>query len=109
MRSFDLAGIKCTFAGDTTREPAGNGPASAQAPLVDSAHLLSDALQAEQAEITHFQEATRRLECQMHELLRACEGYLSTCQAIDTDGLSQEIKRSATIGSCPYVTSSSSR
>ena len=64
-RSFDLAGIRCTFAQDTARDCA----ASPRAPLVDSAHHLSDALQAEQAEITHFQETTQRLKCQMHELL----------------------------------------
>jgi hypothetical protein len=98
-RSFDLAGIRCTFAQDTARDCA----ASPRAPLVDSAHHLSDALQAEQAEITHFQETTQRLKCQMHELLRACEGYLSTCQAIDTSGLAHEAERLGVIASCPYA------
>jgi hypothetical protein len=76
-------------------------------PLVETAHLLSDALQAEQAEVAHFQEATHWLECQMHKLLRACEGYLSACQTIDTIGLRQEAERSAAIA-CPHATRSPS-
>ena len=99
MRSFHLAGMRCTFAQD----PARNCSSSPCPPLVESAHLLSDALQAEQAEVAHFQEATHRLECQMHALLRACEGYLSACQTIDTNGLRQEAERSAAIFSCPHA------
>ena len=98
-RSFDLAGIKCVFGHDSARHCSSN----AKSPLIDSAHHLSDALQAEQAEITHFQEATQRLNGQVHELQRACEAYLTTCHAIDTSSLSHEMERLASIGSCPYA------
>jgi len=97
MRSFDLAGIRCVFAQGHARHCS----ASPKAPLIDSAHHLSDALQAEHAEITHFQEATQRLDCQMHELQRVCEAYLTACDGIDTVGLTQELERLVTITSCP--------
>jgi hypothetical protein len=98
-RSFEFAGTRCVFAdGPARRESSGiNGS------LIDSAHHLSDALQAEHAEISHFQAAAHRLHCQMHELQRACEAYLTTCHAIDTKGLNLEMKRLSFAGSCPYV------
>jgi hypothetical protein len=101
MRSFDLAGIRCVFA----QGPARHCSASPKAPLIDSAHHLSDALQAEQAEIAHFQEATQRLDGQVHELQRACEAYLTTCDGIDTIGLTHELERLDAIVSCPCVKS----
>lgn len=98
-RSFDLAGIKCVFGHGSARHCSSN----AKSPLIDSAHHLSDALQAEQAEITHFQEAAQRLDGQVHELQRACEAYLTTCDAIDTIGLTHELERLDAIVSCPYA------
>ena len=96
-RSFDLAGIKCVFGHDAARHRSSN----AKSPLIDSAHHLSDALQAEQVEITHFQEAAQRLDGQVHELQRACEAYLTTCNAIDTISLTHELERLDNVISCP--------
>jgi hypothetical protein len=98
-RSFDLAGIRCVFAQGPER-PCSD---SAKAPLIASAHHLSDALQAEHVEITHFQEAAKRLDDQMHELQRACEAYLTTCHTIDTGSLSLEMEHLSATGSCPYA------
>ena len=98
-RSFDLAGIRCVFAQGPGRPCSGGAKAS----LIAGAHHLSDALQAEHAEITHFQEAAKRLDDQMHELQRACEAYLATCHAIDTSGLSLEMEHLSSTGSCPYA------
>ena len=98
-RSFDLAGLKCVFGHDSAR----HCPSNAKNSLIDSAHHLSDALQAEQAEITHFQDAAQRLDGQVHELQRACEAYLTTCDAIDTIGLTHELERLDAIVSRPCV------
>jgi len=105
MRSFDLPGVRCTFHQEhTADQPVQDRRSIHGTPLVNSVHHLSDALLAEQAEITHFQEATHHLECHVHDLLDACEKYLSTCQSIDTTNLTREVERLLNTGSCPYVT-----
>jgi hypothetical protein len=39
----------------------------------------------------------------MHELQRACETFLTICNAIDTSGLSLEMEHLSSTGSCPYA------